>query len=311
MERETRIQELFKQYPNFSKRFGSQVLERLTASNNEMDNIVLSPARLQAMLALLANWDSPITLETIFGETMGKTINIDEANRLFDLANIKPLPSGMLGNGDEDTRTTSIPTLEQHTTLWYQKDLKVKANAEEKIKATFHIGAKAIDFADSRTKGIIDEYVRKSTHGLIPHLDTEFDDFTLALIVDILYFNGEWEDKFDKYDTTDRVFYGTYGNQEVPTMHRQAYMEYTETPIFQAVSLPYVCESANHKRFAMRIYLPQKGHGLWGVLGSMQSDEFKLNFERCETKLSLPRFEVYNTNVDVKKVLKYLLKFRI
>ena len=188
MEKETRLQKLLKQYPYFSRHFGSQALWLLTVSNEEMDNIVLSPARLQTVLALLANWTSPKVLESIFGETMGKAISIDEANRLFDFANIKPLPCETPGRGGEDSGNPSIPALEQNTTLWYQNDLPVKANAEEKIKAAFNIEAKAVDFADSRTKEIIDDDVCKATHGLIPHLETEIDDYILALIVDTCIF---------------------------------------------------------------------------------------------------------------------------
>ena len=60
--------------------------------------------------------------------------------------------------------------------------------------------------------------VCKATHGLIEHLDTQIDEFVLAMLVDVLYFKGTWEKEFDDYDTTDRVFYGAKGKQKVPTM---------------------------------------------------------------------------------------------
>ena len=122
------------------------------------------------------------------------------------------------------------------------------------------------------------------------------------MLVDVLYFKGTWEKEFDDYDTTDRVFYGAKGKQKVPTMRYTRFLDYAETPMYQAVSLPYICESVNHKRFAMRIYLPTAKHTIDHVLEEMWNSEYEFHTEREEVNLSLPRFGVEN-KVDVKFLL--------
>ena len=304
MEKETQLQEIFRLHRNCSARFGGHVLRLLLENGN--GNIAISSARLQAVLVLLANWTTPEIRKRIFDMAVSEVISLDEANMLFDFANIKPVPYKDYIIKDEDGNSISlIPTLEQQTTLWHNKDMTVKKKAIEKIKSAFNACEKAVDFADEKTKALIDKDVCDATHGLIPHLDTVIDASILALIVDILYFKGSWENKFDDDNTTDRIFYGTNGKKKVPTMRRQGFMDYQETPVYQAVCLPYTCMSNNHNRFAMRIYLPIGKHTIGDVLEEMWNDEYEFYSEREDVRLSLPRFEVSN-KVDVKNILKSL-----
>ena len=196
----------------------------------------------------------------------------------------------------------TVPAVEQQTTLWHKENLAVNKEAVEKIKTAFNACTKAIDFAAPKAKQIIDDDVCKATHGLIEHLDTQINASVLAMLVDVLYFKGTWEDEFDDYNTADRVFYSTKGKQKVPTMRYTRFLDYVETPTYQAVSLPYTCESVNHKGFAMRIYLPTAKHTIEDILEEMWNNEYEFYAEREEVYLSLPRFEVTN-KVDVKSIL--------
>lgn len=288
----TQLQEIFRLYWNCSARFGGRVLRLLMENGDGKKNIVVSPTRLQAVLVLLANWTTPEIRKQILDMAVSEVISIDEANRLCDFTNVKP-----------SAPVSLIPTLEQQTTLWHKDGLKAKKNAIAKTQSAFNVYTKAVDFSDEKTKALIDEEVCSASHGLIQHLDTDIDASMLALIVDILYFKGRWENKFDDFNTIDRMFYGTNGKKKVPTMRRQGFMDYRETPAYQAVRLPYTCMSANHKQFAMRIYLPIGKHTIRDVLEEMWNDEYKFYTEREEVKLSLPRFEVSN-KVEVKEILK-------
>lgn len=297
------LQEILRLHRDCSARFGGHVLRLLMENGDSNENIALSPARLQAVLVLLANWTTPEIRKRILDMAVSEVKSLEEANILFDFANIKPLPHDdfVLRDGDGNP-ISMVPAVEQHTTLWHKENLTVNKEAVEKIKATFNACTKAIDFTAPEAKHAIDEDVCKATHGLIEHLDTEIDASVLAMLVDVLYFKGAWENEFDEYNTTDRVFYGTKGKQKVPTMRYTRYLDYAETPTYQAVSLPYTCESVNHKSFAMRIYLPTAKHTIEDVLEEMWNNEYEFFTEREEVYLSLPRFEVEN-KVDVKSIL--------
>ena len=296
MVNEIKLQEILRLHRDCSARFGEHVLRLLIENGDGKENIALSPARLQAVLILLANWTAPKIRKQILEQAFSDVMTLEEANILFDFANIKPLPhDDFLPKDENGNPIPLVPVVEQQTTLWHKE-------AVEKIKTAFNACTKAIDFAAPEAKQIIDEEVCKATHGLIEHLDTQIDESVLALLVDVLYFKGTWEKEFDDYDTNDRMFYGTKGKQKVPTMRYTRFLDYAETPTCQAVSLPYTCESVNRKGFAMRIFVPKTKHTIADILEDMWNNEYEFHTEREEVNLSLPRFEVEN-KVDVKSVL--------
>ena len=303
MANETKLQEILRLHRDCSARFGEHVLRLLIENGDGKENIALSPARLQAVLILLANWTAPKIRKQILEQAFSDVMTLEEANILFDFANIKPLPhDDFLPKDENGNPIPLVPVVEQQTTLWHKEDMAVNKEAVEKIKTAFNACTKAIDFAAPEAKQIIDEEVCKATHGLIEHLDTQIDESVLALLVDVLYFKGTWEKEFDDYDTNDRMFYGTKGKQKVPTMRYTRFLDYAETPTCQAVSLPYTCESVNRKGFAMRIFVPKTKHTIADILEDMWNNEYEFHTEREEVNLSLPRFEVEN-KVDVKSVL--------
>lgn len=298
-----RLQEILRLHRECSARFGGHVLRLLMENGDGKENIALSPARLQAVLVLLANWTTPEIRKRILDLVVSEVMSLEEANVLFDFSNIKPLPhDDLVLRDDYGNSIPTVPAVEQQTTLWHKENLTVNKEAVEKIKTTFNACTKAIDFAAPEAKQIIDEDVCKATHGFIEHLDTQIDASVLAMLVDVLYFKGTWDEEFDDYNTAERVFYGAKGKQKVPTMRYTRYLEYAETATYQAVSLPYICESVNHKRFAMRIYLPTAKHTIDNVLEEMWNSEYEFHTEREEVNLSLPRFGVEN-KVDVKSLL--------
>ena len=296
------IEEILRLHNDFSTRFNNYVLKSLIEENGDKQNIALSPSRLQAVLVLLANWTTPNNSRWILDQTVSDVIDIKEANLLFNSDNIQPIPHEETFRDMDGNPIQMIPTIEQQTTLWYKHDLTLNTKAIDNIKDAFHVTVNAVDFSDVNIKNVIDEEVCKGTHGLIDHLDTDIDAAMLALIVDILYFKGSWEDEFDEYNTKDRMFYGTKGKAKVPTMLRTGMMDYAETPVYQAVRLPYMCESVNYKEFAIRIYLPKNKYGISDVLNFIQDEDYELYTEREEVKLSLPKFEAAN-NIDVKNLL--------
>lgn len=298
-----KLQEILRLHRDCSVRFGGHVLRLLMANGDDNTNIAFSPARLQAVLVLLANWTTPEIRKQILDMAVSKVMSIEETNTLFDFTNIKPLPhDDFVLRDDNGNPIPMVPTVEHQTTLWHKENLAVNMEAVEKIKTAFNACTKAINFAAPEAKQVIDEDVCKATHDLIKHLDTQINDSVLAMLVDVLYFKGAWEKEFDEYNTIDRVFYGTKGKQRVPTMRCTLFMNYVETPTYQAVSLPYTCESINNKGFAMRIYVPTAKHTVEDVLEEMWNNEYEFYTEREEVYLSLPRFEVEN-KVDVKSIL--------
>lgn len=92
MANETKLQEILRLHRDCSARFGDHVLRLLIENGDGKENIALSPARLQAVLILLANWTAPKIRKQILEQAVSDVMTLEEANILFDFANIKPLP---------------------------------------------------------------------------------------------------------------------------------------------------------------------------------------------------------------------------
>ena len=195
------IEKILRLYKDYSARFSNYVLKSLIEEIGDKQNIALSPSRLQAILVLLANWTTPNISRWILDQAVSDIIDIKEANSLFNNDNTQPIPHKETFRDIDGNPIQMVPTIEQQTTLWYKHDLVLNTKAIDNIKNAFHVTANAVDFSDANIKNIIDEEVCKGTHGLIDRLDTDINAAMLALIVDILYFKGSWEDEFDEYNT--------------------------------------------------------------------------------------------------------------
>ena len=56
MDRREELNEVIFRYPSFLHRFSNRILSSLLSAGDSHENIAISPTRLQAVIALLANW---------------------------------------------------------------------------------------------------------------------------------------------------------------------------------------------------------------------------------------------------------------
>lgn len=291
MVQDIKFKEALSLHPDYSSRFSYHLLRTLIDMTEDDSNIAISPARLQAVMVLLANWASPIIQRGILERVGNDVITQDEANILSSIKLLTITPNDWYKNEEGDF----VPTIEQQTILWAQKELTVNKDALAMMDDDFSILLKQVDFASSSLKSEIDNTISEATHGLINKLDIEIPQEALALITDILYFKGAWMDEFGDYNTKEQLFYGTKGKTKVPMMKLTADMQYAEMSRCKMVRLPYFCMSNERTSYAMRIYLPKPKESLSDVLRELWDSEFNFHTERQEVKLTLPRFSTQSS----------------
>lgn len=287
-------------HPDYSARFSNHLLRTLIDLEEKDKNIAISPARLQTVMVMLANWAMPHIQEGILERVGNDVITQDEANALSSKKMFELTPADWC----KDSEGNVVPTIEQQAIMWVQKDLKVNKEAIANVSDDFALTLKPVDFATDLSS-IIDNAISEATHGLINHLDLELTKDTLALITDILYFKGSWQEEFDDTRTREQLFYGTRGKAKVQMMKRTADMAYADMPRCQMVRLPYTCYDKENRRFSMRIYLPKPKYSLQDVLRELWNNEFICYTEEQEVKLSLPRFSVAS-RFDIQKLFEEL-----
>lgn len=295
------LSEALRLHPDYSTRFANHLLRTLWDPQEADKNIAISPARLQAIMILLANWASPSIRKEILERVGNDIISLEEATMLSSRKRLLVKPVDWVN----DNPGEYYPIIEQQAILWADNKLQVNVNAISRVVEDIAMSLKQVDFKDSSLKKQMDKSICDATHGLIKELGLQLNEDTVAVIADILYFKASWSSPFDKYDTKDQVFYGTKGKQKVPMMKQTDDYYYQETSSYQLVCLPYRCFVEDDVRFTMRVYLPKPKHSFDEVLSEIWDSEFSPCTELQEVKLSLPRFSV-ESNIDMKELLPEL-----
>ena len=111
------------------------------------------------------------------------------------------------------------------------------------------------------------------------------------VLVNAIYFKGDWASQFDKSLTEDAPFWVTPGNSvPVPLMAQKATFGYAETKSLQILELPYVGES-----LSMIVLLPRQVDSLSELERALTREDLALWTSRLwkrEVQVFLPRFRL-------------------
>lgn len=165
------------------------------------------------------------------------------------------------------------------------------------MRNSFYADAFNIDFSNENNKSIIDNWCSDKTRGLIPKMSADFNDGVMCMLVNALYFRGEWKDKFDKSSTDRQLFKGLNGDKTVDMMHASNVMSYLNGSDFKGVMLPM-------GKNRMMVLLPEEGLSVKEFAKSLSYndiDNAKANWK--SVTLSLPKFES-KTSFEVTDVFK-------
>jgi serpin B len=172
-------------------------------------------------------------------------------------------------------------------------------------------GLEQVDFAgDSEAaRKIINTWVEKKTEDKIKELLVKgnVDRDTVLVLVNAIYFKGDWEVQFDKKLTAVEIFTNDGGNRNedlrprVPMMKRKGSLSYLKGEGFQAVELPYVGKS-----LSMVVFLPDALDGLPAFEKSLAADKLAGwlgGFQLRDVVLSLPKFTMSVRYGEMEKTL--------
>ena len=156
------------------------------------------------------------------------------------------------------------------------------------------------------SKNQVNEWCSKKTHGKINEILDELNPATVMLLLNAVYFRGEWTYPFNPKSTVGGVFYN-YGKEEkkVEIMSQTHEFNYYQDSKIQVVELPYKNDS-----MSAIIILPNKDVDINNYINYYNvNDDFinkiKDGMVSTYVKLSLPKFEVEFYG-KLKEILKRL-----
>ncbi|KAF0308008.1 Leukocyte elastase inhibitor C [Amphibalanus amphitrite] len=202
-------------------------------------------------------------------------------------------------------------TLTTANKMYVQNSYSILDSYLELMKNKYQSDLKSVDFEDAvSTSKLINDDVESMTKGKIKDLmdPSAFNGQVRLVLVNAIYFNGSWKEKFYKEATRMEDFFVT---PEVAVKTSMMHMEGTQFRCrpscaglgCKALELPY-----EGKRFSMLLLLPDEKDGLAALeekLAGIPVQSIVKRLGNRKTSISIPKFKLetfYNLEGHLQKL---------
>ena len=242
-----------------------------------MDSEVVSPMSIAYLMGMLANGADGKTQQEILKAIGCEGVSVKELNDCY-----KAL---MLSAGKLDKQTTvNIANF-----IAINKNFRLNSDFARTVADSYQAGVESMDFTNSKSAARINDWCKKQTKGMIPSIIDQVDPAAVSYLLNAIYFNGIWQEKFDAKNTRLENFSGyTRDIKMVNMMHLNKKFAYTENDMLQAVELPY-----GNGSYQMTVLLPKAGKSISEVMKEMDADKLQKlsnDMDRCQVDLKFPKF---------------------
>lgn len=189
--------------------------------------------------------------------------------------------------------TTLDPTVDMRigNSAWFRAGFPVEEEYLAALRQSFRAEARGVDFSDPGTADAINAWVNAATNGKIDRMVEDLPANVVFVLLNAIYFKGDWTEPFDPSRTRDADFKKLDGTTvRVPMMSRRGTYAYRQRDSFESVELPYGGDA-----FRMTVVLPSPGTGLDEVIGLLDTSlwtELSLDVGPVDLLLELPRFKL-------------------
>jgi serpin B len=260
--------------------FACGLYQKLRDSEN---NIFFSPFSISTALAMTyagARGDT----ESQMAKTMGFSINQD----------VHPAFAELASRLTELQEVLNIK-LSVANSLWPQKKYPFLENYLSLIKKYYGVSITPVNYIGETeaARKTINEWVEKKTQEKIKNLIQLgiLDELTHLVIVNAIYFKGNWGNQFDASKTQDAPFHITADlTVQVPMMMQKHAFRYASQDSLSIIELPYI-----GNEIAMIILLPKETTGL----------------KQIENDLSVENLKLWESRLNKENVLVFLPKIKM
>ncbi|CAH1369245.1 unnamed protein product, partial [Tenebrio molitor] len=200
-------------------------------------------------------------------------------------------------------------TLLMANKVFLMEGFQLLSDFENAVTKHFLSEVQLVDFKKNEEAAkTINSWVEVQTREKIKDLiqKDDLDGSTRLVLVNAIYFKGDWKHKFDKERTKTEPFYlNDKDTIDVQMMHIKKKFNYKNDSELQAqvIELPYTNED-----LSMFIILPNEKNGIGNLekkLATMNLTDISKNMWSTEVNLALPKFKIEET-IDLKDALTKL-----
>jgi len=179
--------------------------------------------------------------------------------------------------------------------LWAQEGRPFLPALLDAVRNNYQAGINQVDFKTGAAAATddINQWVAQQTHDRIQNLIARgaLNELTRLVLVNAIYFKGDWASPFSKDETQPQPFHLTSSNQiTAPLMHRLDTVRYLDQADFQAVEIPYAGGD-----LSMVILLPRQIDGCGQVERQLNEAFFSRALSQMlelKVQLYIPRFKL-------------------
>lgn len=242
-------------------------------------NLFISPTSLFMALSMVYNGADGITKEEMAEALQAQGLEIDDLNKA----------SAALLTSLHDKKAAELNIA---NSIWLNEKFNLEENIQKNVSDHFNARVEEINIEDPASADKINEWVEKATNDKITDMaDSPLDQNLVAMLLNAIYFKGDWIYEFDSDLTEFRDFQtGDSETIQVPLMQLEEELNYLENADFQAVELPYT-----DNEMSMHVFLPKEESSLDEFTKSLTIenwDKWQREFTNTEGMLMLPKFEL-------------------
>ena len=149
---------------------------------------------------------------------------------------------------------------------------------------------KGLDFTLPQSVDVVNDWANRNTNGRIPTILDRIDPDLVMLLMNAIYFKGDWRERFKESDTRDATFTALRGEVSVPTMHRTGGFRYARSGNATVAELPYGGDA-----FVMTILMPDEGMNVNAFISQLAPDAWQAataSLHDSEVPFSMPKFRM-------------------
>lgn len=276
-------------------RFAYDLFRELVAEDAN-ENVFISPLSISMALAMAYNGAEGTTKDAMaqtlnFGNMTLEEINQEYSNLMESLKDVDQAVKLLIGNS-----------------VWMNKEFEpiVKSSFLERVGTSYDGEMFTRDFGNPQTLSEINGWVAESTEGKIKDVIPQIDPELVMLLINAIYFKGEWVTRFDEAQTRKQDFFLPQGNTvNVDMMSTSGNFSYFSGENCQVARLPY-----GRDKIAMYVFLPNEGIPLDSFIVSLNqtaNDEYVSRLHSIgDLVVKLPKFKVEYGVKSLNSVLKKL-----
>ncbi len=275
-----------------SSQFAFEWFRNVLAQEGGTGNVVASPLSLHIALGMALNGADGQTADELLAALRLKGYSPEQYNQIY-----RELKQGL---PNVDSKVSLVIA----NSLWYRDNLSVEAPYVEALKTNFDAEVNPL----TNDAGPVNAWVKAKTRGKIEKMYDQIDPATVLLLLNAVYFKGDWTKQFDEGQTTEQTWMYEDGRKKlhrVQMMNQEAAFRNAFTTDYSALELPY-----GNGDYRMTLLLPRSDLQTNDLAKTFDVAAWNALQERLtegKIRVGLPRFEFsYELKPNLNETLRQL-----